>query len=155
MVLTQALAKHIEQMVALPDDLRQETIARYKQLCDTCGCHNEHELSEALQRSANLVGARSRGSCEFAVSSESGLVCRPASPWERQSERLAGIPYSCICADGPQPPTQTKSSAPMSSELQPRGRPSDAASGAEEYDSPGSWCWTHGPNPQSGCFRTR
>jgi hypothetical protein len=40
-VLTQALAKHIEQLVALQDDLRMETIARYKQLCDTCGCRNE------------------------------------------------------------------------------------------------------------------
>ena len=47
-VLMQALAKHIEQLVALPDELRGETIARYKQLCDTCGCHNERELSEAL-----------------------------------------------------------------------------------------------------------
>ena len=47
-VLTQALAKHIEQLVALPDELLRETIARYKQLCDTCGCHNEQELSEAL-----------------------------------------------------------------------------------------------------------
>ena len=47
-MLTQALAKHIEQLVALPDELRRETIARYKQLCDTCGCHNEQELSEAL-----------------------------------------------------------------------------------------------------------
>ena len=47
-VLLQALAKHIEQLVALPDDLREETVARYNQLCDTCGCHNELELSEAL-----------------------------------------------------------------------------------------------------------
>jgi hypothetical protein len=47
-VLTQALAKHIEQLVALQDDLRTETIARYKQLCETCGCRNEQELSEAL-----------------------------------------------------------------------------------------------------------
>jgi hypothetical protein len=42
----QALAKHIELLVALQDDLRTETIARYKQLCDTCGCCNEQELSD-------------------------------------------------------------------------------------------------------------
>ncbi len=39
--MVQALAKHIEQLVALPDELRETTIRRYKRLCDSCGCHNE------------------------------------------------------------------------------------------------------------------
>jgi hypothetical protein len=46
--MVQALAKHIEQLVALPDGLRETTIRRFKKLCDSCGCHNEHELAEAL-----------------------------------------------------------------------------------------------------------
>ena len=44
----QALAKHIEQLVALPDELRQTTIRRFKRLCDSCGCHNERELAACL-----------------------------------------------------------------------------------------------------------
>ena len=46
--MVQALAKHIEQLVALPDELRETTIRRYKRLCDSCGCHNERELAAAL-----------------------------------------------------------------------------------------------------------
>jgi ribonuclease HI len=46
--MVQALAKHIEQLVALPDALRETTIRRFKKLCDSCGCHNERELAEAL-----------------------------------------------------------------------------------------------------------
>jgi hypothetical protein len=46
--MVQALAKHIEQLVALPDGLRETTIHRFKKLCDSCGCHNERELAEAL-----------------------------------------------------------------------------------------------------------
>jgi hypothetical protein len=33
-VFTKALATHTKQLVALPDDLQQETIAWYTQLCD-------------------------------------------------------------------------------------------------------------------------
>ena len=47
-LLIQALSKHIEQLVALPDDLRQDTIERYKRLCASCGCHNARELSAHL-----------------------------------------------------------------------------------------------------------
>ena len=47
-ILVQALAKHIEQLVALPDELRQTTIRRFKRLCDSCGCHNERELAACL-----------------------------------------------------------------------------------------------------------
>jgi hypothetical protein len=43
--MVQALAKHIEQLVALPDALRETTIRRFKKLCDSCGCHNERELA--------------------------------------------------------------------------------------------------------------
>ncbi len=48
MLMVQALAKHIEQVVALPDELREITIRRFKKFCDSCGCHNEHELAAAL-----------------------------------------------------------------------------------------------------------
>jgi ribonuclease HI len=47
-LMVQALAKHIEQLVALPDGLRETTIRKYKKLCDSCGCHNELELAAAL-----------------------------------------------------------------------------------------------------------
>ena len=46
--MIQALSKHIEQLVALPDDLRQDTIARYKRLCTNCGCHTQRELAVYL-----------------------------------------------------------------------------------------------------------
>ena len=46
--MVQALAKHIEQLVALPDDLRETTIRKYKKLCGSCGCHNERELAAHL-----------------------------------------------------------------------------------------------------------
>ena len=44
-MLVQALAKHIEQLVALPDDPLQDTIAQYRQLCTSCGYHNARELA--------------------------------------------------------------------------------------------------------------
>jgi ribonuclease HI len=46
--MIQALAKHIEQLVALPDELRETTIRKYKKLCDSCGCHNARELAAHL-----------------------------------------------------------------------------------------------------------
>jgi len=46
--MIQALATHIEQLVALPDEIRDTTIRKFKQLCDSCGCHNEHELAAYL-----------------------------------------------------------------------------------------------------------
>ena len=46
--MVQALAKHIEQLVALPDELRETTIRKYKKLCGSCGCHNERELAAHL-----------------------------------------------------------------------------------------------------------
>jgi len=33
--LVQALAKHIEQLVALPDELRATTLRKYRKLCDS------------------------------------------------------------------------------------------------------------------------
>ena len=51
--MIQALSKHIEQLVALPDDLRQETITRFKRLCASCGCHNTRELAECLAAERN------------------------------------------------------------------------------------------------------
>jgi len=47
-IMVQALAKHIEQLVALPDELRETTVRRFKRLCDKCGCHNEGELAAYL-----------------------------------------------------------------------------------------------------------
>ena len=47
-LLVQALAKHLEQLVALPDQLREDTIARFRRLCDTCGCHTSAELARVL-----------------------------------------------------------------------------------------------------------
>ncbi len=35
-IMMQALAKHIEQLVVLPDELRETTIRRFKRLCDKC-----------------------------------------------------------------------------------------------------------------------
>ena len=46
--MIQALAKHVEQLVALPDELRETTIRKYKRLCDSCGCHNARELAAHL-----------------------------------------------------------------------------------------------------------
>ncbi len=43
-----ALATHIEQRDALPDELRDTTIRKFKQLCDSCGCHNAHDLADHL-----------------------------------------------------------------------------------------------------------
>ena len=50
-LLIQALSTHVEQLCALPDDLRQTTIQRYRRLCDSCGCHTERELTECLKES--------------------------------------------------------------------------------------------------------
>ena len=47
-IMVQALAKHIEQLIALPDELRETTIRRFTRLCDKCGCHNERELAAYL-----------------------------------------------------------------------------------------------------------
>ena len=46
--LVQALAKHIEQLVALPDELCATTLKKYRKLCDSCCCHNERELAVHL-----------------------------------------------------------------------------------------------------------
>jgi hypothetical protein len=46
--MIQALAKHVEQLVALPDELRETTIRKCNRLCDSCGCHNVRELAARL-----------------------------------------------------------------------------------------------------------
>ena len=46
--LVQALASHVEQLVALPDDLRKTAIEQYRQLCTDTGCHTARELSDFL-----------------------------------------------------------------------------------------------------------
>jgi hypothetical protein len=96
-VLTQALAKHIEQLVALPDELRKETIMLHGASSVTpAGATMGKNCRRRSQQSANLVVARWRGSCESAVSLESRPACRPAFPWESRNERRAGTPSSCI-----------------------------------------------------------
>ncbi len=47
-ILMQLLAKHIEQLVALTDELHETTIRGFKRLCDKCGCHNKRELAAYL-----------------------------------------------------------------------------------------------------------
>ena len=37
----QALGKHIEQLVALPDELRLTTVLKFKKPCDSCNCERE------------------------------------------------------------------------------------------------------------------
>ena len=60
-MLVQALAKHIEQLAALPDDLLQDTIiTHYRQLCTACGCHNAQELA------AHLAEERTSRRCPIA-----------------------------------------------------------------------------------------
>ncbi len=56
---SQALTTHIEQLCALPDDLRQTTIDR----CNRCGCHNERELAEHLQSLLRCPIARLLKAC--------------------------------------------------------------------------------------------
>jgi hypothetical protein len=44
----QALAKHVEQLVALPDELRETCIRKFRKLCASCGYNNERELASHL-----------------------------------------------------------------------------------------------------------
>ena len=57
-LLVQALAKHIEQLVALSDDLRQDTIERYKRFCYNCGCHTARKLARCRLPKEPLRGTR-------------------------------------------------------------------------------------------------
>ncbi len=52
--MIQALAKHMEQLVALPDELRLTTVRKFKTLCDSCICHNERELASYLAEERRL-----------------------------------------------------------------------------------------------------
>jgi hypothetical protein len=47
-LMVQALAKHVEQLVALPDELREICIRKFRKLYESCGCNNERELASAL-----------------------------------------------------------------------------------------------------------
>jgi hypothetical protein len=47
-LMVQALAKHVEQLVALPDELRETYIRNSRKFCESCGCNNERELASAL-----------------------------------------------------------------------------------------------------------
>ena len=52
--LVQALATHIEPLVALPDELREATVRKYRRLCESCGAHNERELTALLAKEWKL-----------------------------------------------------------------------------------------------------
>ena len=47
-IIVQALATHVAQLVAIPDEIRDAAIARFRRLCLKCGCANERELAEYL-----------------------------------------------------------------------------------------------------------
>jgi hypothetical protein len=47
-LMVQTLAKHIEQLVALPDELRETCIRKFRKFCESCGCNIERELVSAL-----------------------------------------------------------------------------------------------------------
>ncbi len=61
--MVQALAKHIEQLVALPDWLRETTIRRFKKFCDSCCCHNKRELAQPRRSSRGRVKTASVLDC--------------------------------------------------------------------------------------------
>ena len=46
--LVQALATHLEQLVALPDELRAQTVRAYRQLCLETGCNTAQQLADTL-----------------------------------------------------------------------------------------------------------
>lgn len=48
--LVQALATHVEQLVAFPDDLRDRAIRQYRLLCSDTGCLTVPELIDFLSR---------------------------------------------------------------------------------------------------------
>jgi hypothetical protein len=58
-VLVQALATHVQQFGAWPDELRKSKIHRSRQLCTTCCCTNELELARflATKRKASQAAA--------------------------------------------------------------------------------------------------
>jgi hypothetical protein len=69
-LMIQALVKHIEQLVVLPDELHLTTIRNFKTLCDSCGRHNEREIAMIISGG----GAETRS---FGVP-----ACTPPSgPW--------------------------------------------------------------------------
>ncbi len=51
-LLLQAVSKHIEQLVTLPDELCETTLKKSRKLCDSCCCHrgNERELAVHLAK---------------------------------------------------------------------------------------------------------
>ncbi len=46
--MVQALVKHVEQLVALPDGLRETCIRKFRKLCESCGCNNERGIASHL-----------------------------------------------------------------------------------------------------------
>ena len=59
-VLIQALATHIQQLTALPDELQEATIRSYRRFCTHCGCANERKLTR------NLAAVRKPRRCPIA-----------------------------------------------------------------------------------------
>jgi hypothetical protein len=42
--MVQALTKHIKHLVVLPDELCKTCIRKFRTLCESCCCNNEHKL---------------------------------------------------------------------------------------------------------------
>ena len=96
-----ALAKHIEQLVALPVDLpvRKETIARYLRLCVACGCHTARELSGWLASQWRRRGKRGAApfpalTCLWSARSPGTSRCLSFTRKGRERERRVGSRFS-------------------------------------------------------------
>ncbi len=47
-LMVQVLAKHVKQLVALSDELRETCISKFRKICESCGYNKERELVSAL-----------------------------------------------------------------------------------------------------------
>jgi hypothetical protein len=107
--LVQALAKHIEQLVALPDELRETTLKKYRQLCDSC-CHT---MRASWQCTSPRSGARERTllrvCSELVFNWESVSGFQPTSPWESRDVTPAGMACSCTCSKMRRPQESARS----------------------------------------------
>ena len=76
-LMIQALTTHIQQLCALPDELRQNTINRYRRLCERCGCHTEREPAEYLRECR--TPPRCPIACLLRACGQLGVQIRPSA----------------------------------------------------------------------------
>jgi hypothetical protein len=92
-LMVQALAMYIEQLVALPDELRETCIRKFRKLCESCGCNNERELASHLAEEgrprACPLARFFEPADSFGWRSSSLLV----SPLEWRGVTRAGMPF--------------------------------------------------------------